>query len=186
MTTAVPTTEPASLRAGITWEWDRQDLADFPASSWTLKYWFKKTGATGANFSIAASADGDNFSISVAAATTATYTAGDYTWVAVVTAGSDSREVDQGSITVLPRYDQEANLDDRSHARIVLEAIEAVIEGRATKDQEEYTIGSRHLKRTPIKDLMALRDKYRAEVYAEAQGEAAANGKGTSRVVVRL
>lgn len=185
MTAPVPTTEPSELRAGVTWQWTRE-LPDYPASAWTLKYWFKKTGATGANLSLTATASGDTHSVSVVAATTAAYTAGDYTWVAIVTAGAESHEVDHGTFKLLPRYDAAANLDDREHARIVLDAIEAVIEGRATKDQQEYSIGSRMLKRTPIKDLLELRDKYRAEVFALDRAEAAANGKGGGQLVWRL
>ena len=100
--------------------------------------------------------------------------------------GSGGDRWQRGTLEVLPRYDQAANLDDRSHARKVLEAIEAVIEGRATKDQEEYTIGSRTLKRTPVKELLELRDKYRGEVHAEELAENARNGKQGGKLVVRL
>lgn len=185
--TDIATNEPFELRAGVRWQWRREDLAaDFPATTWTLTYWFKKTGATGANFSIVATADGSAFAVDVAAATTAGYTAGDYTWAAIATAGSDVQEVDSGRLKVLPKYNAAANLDDRSQARQVLEAIEAVILGRASKDQEEYTIGQRSLKRTPLEDLMKLRDKYRAEVYAEDLKERAANGLGGGTLVARL
>lgn len=183
--TDVATNEPRQLRAGLTWEWNR-DLADYPAGTWVLKYWFKKTGSSGANFSITATADGTTHAVSVAASTTQGYTAGDYTWVAVVTAGTEAFEVDRGTVELLARYDQAANLDDRSHARIVLDAIEAVIQGRATKDQEEYTIGNRSLKRTPLEELEAFRDKYRAEVYAEELAENARNGGRGGQLLVRL
>ncbi|HUO43549.1 MAG TPA: hypothetical protein VMT94_01395, partial [Burkholderiales bacterium] len=68
----IPRNEPPEARAGLTWQWRREDLSDdYPASSWTLKYWFKQTGANGGKFSIQANADGDNFAILVAATTTA-------------------------------------------------------------------------------------------------------------------
>lgn len=179
----IPTNEPSELRAGLTWQWRREDLADYPAGTWTLKYWFKKTGSTGGNFSITASADGSNFSVSVAAATTAAYVAGDYSWAAQVTSGAQAFEVDSGRTTILPRYDQAADLDDRSHARRVLEAIEAVIESRATKDQEEYSIMGRSLKRTPIEELLVLRDRYRAEVQSDDAAAQIAAGLGDPRNV---
>lgn len=186
MTAEVPTNEPRELRVGLTWEWRREDLADYPASTWTLKYWCKKTGTTGANFSITATADGDAFEVSVAAATTQGYTAGDYTWVAVVTSGSEAFEVDRGTFVLQPRYDAAANVDDRSHAKTVLDAIEAVIESRASKDQEEYQIGGRSLKRTPLADLMRFRSAYRAEVYAEQLAENRRNGLAGNQLVVKL
>lgn len=185
MTVEIPTNEPRELRAGITWEWDRNDLADFPAPTWTLKYWFKRQGGTD-KFSVTAAANGTAHRVSVSASTTAAYPADDYTWVAVVTAGTETREVDHGTMKLLPRYDADSALDDRTHAKKMLEAIEAVLENRATKDQEEYTIGTRSLKRTPIADLLALRDKYRAEVRAEQLAENARNGQGGNRLVVRL
>lgn len=185
MTASVPTNEPAQLRAGITWEWNRDDIADYPAPTWTLKYWFKRMGGTD-KFSITATANGTGFSVSVPATTTAAYVADDYTWVAVVTSGAETREVDHGTLKLLPRYDADVALDDRTHARKVLEAIEAVIEGRASKDQEEYTIGQRSLKRTPLADLLELRNKYRAEVFGEQLAENAANGKQGGKLVFRL
>lgn len=180
-----PTNEPSELRAGMTWEWDRNDLSDFPAPTWTLKYWFKRMGGTD-KFSITAAANGSGHRVDVAPATTASYVADDYTWVAVAGDGTDSHEVDRGTLKILPRYDQDQALDDRTHAKKVLEAIEAVIESRATKDQEEYTIHGRSLKRTPLKDLLALRDEYRAEVRAEQLEENARNGKEGGKLVVRL
>lgn len=165
----IPTNEPTELRAGLTWEWRREDLVDhFPANGgWALKYWFKKSGATGANFSIDATADGVNFAVTVAAATTAAFTAGDYTWSAVATKAGVLKEADKGRLKILPRYDQAANLDDRTHARKMLEAIEAVLESRASSTQREmvaYSIGNRS-KTFDAADsktaLLALHSKYK-------------------------
>jgi hypothetical protein len=87
---------------------------------------------------------------------------------------------------LLARYDQAANLDDRSHARKVLDAIEAVIENRATLDQQEYTIGSRHLKRMTVAELIEFRDKYRGESRRRRMLERMRNGQGGNRLVVKL
>lgn len=185
MTVAI--NEPTSLRAGITWQWRREDLGDYPAPTWTLTYYCKRTGAAGAFFSIVATADGTHHAISVAAATNATYVAGTYTWVAVVASGTEKHEVDTGEFEILPRYDVAAALDDRSHARKVLDAIKAVLENRATKDQEEYTIAGRSLKRTPVEQLVALRDRYEREVASEKAAANLANGLGNHpNVLVRL
>lgn len=185
MTIEIPTNEPQELRAGMTWKWDRNDLADYPAPTWTLKYWFKRMGGTD-KFSITAAANGTYHRVSVAKASTAAYVADDYSWVAVVDDSTESYEVDSGTMKVLPRYDQDVALDDRTHAKKVLEAIEAVIEGRATKDQEEYTIGNRSLKRTPLEELIKLRGRYKAEVAQEELADATRNGQGGGKVVVRL
>lgn len=165
--TTTPTFEPAELRAGLTWEWTRADLAaDYPSSTWTLKYWFKKTDGT-ANFSITATASGTGYAISETAINTGAYTAGEYTWAAVVTSGSVVKEVDTGAMTVLPRYDSAANVDARSTNRKILDAIQAVILGRAAKDQQEYAINGRMLKLTPLADLQALEQTYLRRVANE-------------------
>lgn len=176
MAAEIPTTEPLSVRAGDTWKWTRT-LADYPASSWTLKYRFKNAAG---GFEVTASASGDDYSVTVAAATTAGYAAGSYTWIAWVEGGSSEKyTVDQGTLTVGQDYrgsTAAAALDDRSHARKVLAAIEAVIESRASKDQEEYTINGRSLKRTSIGDLLKLRQKYQAAVAAEDAAAKMADG----------
>jgi hypothetical protein len=180
----IATNEPLELRAGTTWAWRREDLtADYPASGgWALKYWFKKTGAAGANFSIDATAAGDAFAVSVLAATSAAYGAGDYTWAALVTKAAEIYEVDSGVLKVLPRYDQVANLDDRTHPRKMLAQIEAALEGFATSATvKSYTIGSRQVTRADVPDLLVLRDRYRAEVAAEDAAAGMANGLGNPR-----
>ena len=182
MTAAIPTSEPAELRAGDTWTWTKT-LADYPASTpWTLKYRFKNAAG---GFEITATADGDGYSVSVAAATTAAYAAGVYSWMAWVEGGSSEKyTVDTGTLTIDPDFrsgTSTAAYDNRSHARTVLDAIEAVIEGRATKDQEEYEIAGRRLKRTPIASLLKMRQHYNSEVATEEAREAMANGIGTGR-----
>jgi hypothetical protein len=184
----IPRNEPPEARAGLTWQWRREDLvSDYPASSWTLKYWFKKTGATQANFLDHGNRRRRQLRRQRRCATTGAYTAGDYTWAAIVTGGStEAYEVDRGRLKLLARYDQAANLDDRTHARKVLDAIEAVIENRATLDQQEYTIGSRHLKRMTAAELVAFREKYRGLVAQEELQERIRNGQGGNRLVVKL
>lgn len=176
--------EPLRARAGVTWTWERQDLTAYPAPAWTLTYWLKQQGGSGAHFSIVAAANGAYHRVTVSAATTAGYLAGDYTWVAIASAGTDSYEVDSGTLTVQPKYSENVALDDRSHAKKVLDAIEAVIEGRASKDQQQYTIGNRALTRMPIDELLRFRARYKAEVAAE---ERLANGlAGGVKLTVKL
>lgn len=189
MSTLVATTEPDAVRAGDTIKWRREDLSgDYPATTWTLKYRFRHP--TNSGFEVIAAADGVDHAVTVAAATSSAWTAGRYQWAAWVESGSEKYTIGQGVMEVEPDY-RTANaagvLDDRSHARIVLEAIQAVLEGRATKDQEEYSIGDRQLKRTPIADLLVLRDRYRAEAAAEDVAQKIdSNMGGARRLLVRL
>ncbi len=179
----VLTYEPEKVVAGDTWQWRREDLsADYPASEgWVLKYRLLNSAA---KITIEATADGDAFAINVVAADTAIYAAGRYAWEASVSKGADRFRVGVGSIEVIADFDATATLDTRGHARRVLDNIEAVIERRATKDQEEFAIDGRSLKRTPISELMILRDKYKREVRDEENAERLKKGLGTGRMVL--
>lgn len=172
--TTIPTTEPTQLRAGDTWKWRREDLTDYPAPTWTLRYEIKNATAA---FQIAATADGAHHAVTVAKATTATYAPGAYQWVAFVDDGTERYTIGSGHLEVLRNFDDDTAFDVRSHAAKVLDAIEAVIEGRASLDQQSYTINGRSLVRTPIAELLVLRDRYRAEVARES----AAAGLGERR-----
>jgi hypothetical protein len=186
MAATIPTTEPSSLRAGDTWAWTRT-LDDYPAPTWTLKYRFKNA-STG--FEIVATASGSDHAVSVAASTTSGYTRGDYTWVAWVESGAEKYTVDQGNAEILVDYRTATvttGVDDRSHAKKTLDAIEAVIEGRATKDQMKYTIatssGSRTLELTPYPDLVRLHSRYSRMVAGELAAERLRNGLSTNAFI---
>ena len=176
----IPTNEPAELRAGDTWKWTRS-LADYPASAWTLKYRFKSPTA---GFEITATTSGNDYAITVAAATTAAYAAGTYTWIAWVEGGTAEKyTVDTGIMAVDADYRSgtaTASLDDRSHARKTLAAIESWIESR-NPGVAEYEIAGRRMKYISIAELLKLRQSYKTEVAAEEAAEAIRNGLGTSR-----
>lgn len=182
----IPTNEPITLRAGDTWQWKRS-LTDYPAGTWTLKYRFKNAAG---GFEVVASADGTDHSVTVAAATSTGYAAGKYAWIAWVEAGTEKFTVDQGTVEVLPDLRTGAATaaqDTRSHARKVLDALEALLEGKATRDQMAYTINGRSLERLKPEEVIKWRSFYRAEVLREERAEAIASGLGGgARVVVRL
>jgi len=176
MTIEIPTTEPAELRAGDTWQWRREDLSDYPASSWTLTYYFRNKTA---HFDVTATADGDAFAVEVAKATTAARAVGQYDWFASVTDGADRFEVARGRLSVLADYSVAAALDGRSFSRKMLDYIEAALLNRATSDQLDLintTLASRSLTRDRA-GMITLRDKFRAEVRAEENQQRIRDGK---------
>ena len=190
MSANIPTREPAQLRAGDTWQWRREDIADYPpADGWTLSYRFRHPTNTG--FEIVATADGSAYAVSVPAATSTAYLAGRYSWAAwVQTQAGEIHTIDEGSVELLPNF-RAANaagvLDTRSHARKVLDAIEALIEGRATKDQQQYQIGDRTLVRMQVAELLSLRDRYQAMVNSEEAAERVRNGmRGGGVILARM
>jgi hypothetical protein len=176
----IQTNEPTSLRAGDTWKWTRS-LADYPAGTWTLKYRFAHP--TASKFEITATASGTDHSVTVSAATSGGYTAGNWTWIAWVEAGSEKFTVDTGAMVIQPDYRAgTAALDDRSHARKVLAAIEARIEGRAL-DVGETEIAGRRIKYMPMADVLKAYSFYKSLVAAEINAELLAKGEGIGRKI---
>ncbi|WP_441253615.1 hypothetical protein [Bradyrhizobium sp. 613_E4_N2_2] len=101
------------------------------------------------------------------AATTATWVAGTYAYSLRADA---SVEIDRDQISVLPDFlSMPAGTDVRSQAEIGLEAIDAVLAKRATQDQQRYVINNRELWRTPVADLLKLRQFYANQVARERQ-----------------
>ena len=178
----IPDTEPGSLRVGDTWKWTKS-LSDYPADSWTLKYRFKSATS---GFEIAATASGTDHSITVAAATSAAYIAGAYTWTAWVEGGNAEKyTVDSGSMTVEPDYRSgtaTTALDDRSHPQKMLDAIKAWMESR-DPGVAEYEIAGRRMKYIPMTELIKLRSKYQSEVSAQANAAKLAKGEGIGRKI---
>lgn len=157
-----------TLKVGDTWSWE-ESLDDYPADVWTLKF-AMRGNANAVN--ITASASGLTHAISVAAADTAKYVAGKYHWEAYVEMGSgptlERYAVGSGKIELLPAlFQTPSGVDVRSHAEKVLDAVEAVIEGRATQAQASMSIMGRAIQFIPISELLMLRTKYRAEVKVE-------------------
>lgn len=183
------TIEPATLVVGDRVAWKRTDLgADYPPASYTLKYSARKDGAGATEIEITATASGSTYLIEVSKTTTLTWIPGRYHWQAYIVRNSDSERVTVGSGTFDVKPNRDLSTDDpRSHARKVVEAIEAVIEGRATKDQMSYSIAGRTLEKTPIPELLTLRDRYRAEVQSEDfQESLKRTGVNPSRIGVRF
>ena len=114
--------EPEKLTAGVTWKW-KKTLSDYPASEWSLCYYLRKDGAGISTFN--ASADGDTFETTVTAAISAVYAAGVYDFIGIVSKGSEKYLVFDGIVEVLPNPTASAAYDPRTHARRVLDLIEA-------------------------------------------------------------
>ena len=163
-------------------------VPDYPASEgWTLKYRLAPRSA-GTAIDLTAVADGDDYDITASATTTASWATGWYTWTAFVEKAGERFTVDRGQLEIRAASSTlAAATDGRTHARKVLDAIEAVLETRATLDQESYAINGRSLKRMPIEELLKLRQIYRAEVAGEdAASKLAAGIAQPRKVQVRL
>jgi hypothetical protein len=140
-------------------------LTAYAPPDWSLSCILRGEGS----FQFDAEADGSAFRFNLPPATTSAWPPGRYWYSARVTNGTDVIEIEAGEVTITPDLAAAAaGFDGRDHIRRVLDAIEAVIEKRATIDQQRYTINNRELWRTPIPELLVLRDRYRAELRRQA------------------
>ena len=181
----IATNEPTALRAGDTWAWRRDDLSDYPAPTWTLKYYFRNASA---KFAVTAAADGSAHAVTVAMATTAVYAAGHYDWIAVAESATERYEVDSGRLQVLPNLATDAVYDARTFARKMLEYIEAALLSRATSDQLDLVnaaLADRSIARDKA-GLMTLRAQFRQEVAAEDNRARIKNGGASHNRLVAV
>lgn len=130
----------------------------FPPAAYALKVIMK----LGANQAIEVDL-ADDSGIHTGTLNFANAPAGDYAYSIRATRSADNavRTVATGTVIVLP---DPVTADTRSHAEKVLEAIEALIEGRATKDVSSYSIAGRSLTRLTPDELVKWRSFYKNEV----------------------
>ena len=182
-----PQKEPSTLVLGDYWAWKRDDLANtYPIGSYALTYEFHEDSGGGGShkFTLTATEADNTYYIEAASSSTTGYTVGDYIWEAYITKSADSNRVmvDSGRTTITQNL-ANTNADLRSHAKKVLDAIEAVIEGRATIDQSSFSLGGRSLSRMSVDELMTFRDRYRAEYLKEIKLARIRNGQGTGNTI---
>lgn len=182
MAAPISYTEPATVIAGDTAKWQKY-LPDYQASDgWSLTYTFVNAAV---RFTVTASALGADHLVNVSAATTGGWATGTYDWRAQVSKDGEVFTVGSGRLTVQASFSTAT--DGRSRARRMLEAVEAVLEGRASSAVAEYQIAGRQLRHIPIPDLLTLRDRLRMDVAREEAAADLSAGKAPrGRIQVRF
>lgn len=168
--------EPRWFVAGDTVEWTKT-ASSYPATDWTLTYYFNNL--TAGQLTWTATADGENHVISETAEDTADISPGRWQVSAVYVNGVRRASEGIGQIVVLPNPTDNTQ-DHRTQSQRMLEAVEAVLEGRASKDQESYSLEGRSLTRMGTEELYRWADRIRAEVRLERDAFNRVNGGGGS------
>lgn len=155
---------PTTWNAGdlLTWLFEN---SDYIPGTHVLTWEFAAEGATAAPLSINGTDNGDgryNFELS-------TLTAGRWHWRVFVLDGSDKLTLERGVIAV--KTVPVTGIDPRSHYKIVLDNITAVLENRATKDQLSYSFQGRSLQKTPLSELREFQRTYESLVAEERAAE---------------
>lgn len=151
---------PRTIRAGTTLKLSF-NLPAYPAPGWAASLILRGPG----QIDLESEADGTLHKFNVPADETGEWSAGKYWYALRVEKDGEIIQVSDGMIHIVADLAGVSDeFDGRDHVQKVIDAIEAVIEGRASIDQESYAINNRQLKRTPIADLIKLRDRYKEEL----------------------
>lgn len=132
-----------------------------PADGWALTFSVRGAGL-GAD-STGVQLDAETWTVTVAASVTATFTAGKYYYIIKVSKLLEEYTLFTGVITVLAdpsSLSTGTTYDGRSRYQVIIDAIDALIAGRASKAQKSYTIGNRQLEFIPYDELLRLRTEY--------------------------
>ena len=165
MPPTIPTEEPRKLVAGDSLAWDRTDLGgDYPPGTWALVYYL--TGPS--TLEVTAGENGTTFEVRVPSSETSGLAPGGYRLRGFVTDGTDRYQVYEGSLSV--EEDPAQAAPGGTHAEKMLAAIQATLEGRVTKDVEQYTYDGVSVAKLPIELLEKLEVRYRARVARERAG----------------
>lgn len=185
-----------TLVAGDAWSWTI-GLSNYSPALYTLKYFFR--GPSKLDLTATLAADGVSFAVAAMPAQTEAMQAGAYGWQMCVfeIATGNRTELARGQVEVLADIaSQDQGYESRSWVKISLDAVRAVLQNRAGRVEQEYTINGRQLRLMSPKDLLDLEGtfaaRYRRELIQSGQLPASTNqvqgsfGDPTNPVLQRL
>ena len=179
-----PTTEPEKFAIGDFVQWKREDLVDdYPTATHSAE-WVARISGGGSEIKVTATETSTYYLFTIASATSSTFTQGHYHWQLEITETSSGNRiiVDTGTLDI--EHDLDDNVDPRSHAQIMVDKIESILQGKADADVSSYSINGRSLTKMSFQDLIDARDFYRKEYAKELQLERAKNGDATGATVL--
>jgi hypothetical protein len=160
-----------------------------PADGWTLKYRLvpRFTTPVQAPIDITASTSGSDYRVQAAAAITATWTAGYYTWARwVEKAGPIRQSLGDGQILVIgDPAAAAAGYDGRSQAAKAVDDIKAAMATFSASNGtiKSYSIGNRQVTYRDKAEMITDLDFWQRQLNAERDAAAMAGGLGNPRNV---
>jgi hypothetical protein len=181
-----PEREPLTVTVGDFIQWKRSDLVDdYPTATHSATYVARITGGGSNEIQITGTESSpDYYLFTVTSAQSVDFVPGYYHWQLEITQTATGNRivVDTGTFTANPDLDVN-NSDPRTHAEIMLNKIETILEGRADSDVSSYSIQGRSLAKMSIADLLEWRNYYRREVKKEKRDSDIRNGRQSSTSV---
>lgn len=176
---------PALIYAGDTVKWTEPAVGDYSSgggwgASFSLRH---QTGNDALN--IAGVSDGYGWTFTITAVQSAALHPETHWWQLVVTKAAERFTLGTGSLVVQANLAAGTNTyDGRTQAETDLDALRAEIRARVSGGSvQEYTIGTRSLKKMPMPDLIALESKLKADVALEKRRQRIAQGLDSGRSV---
>lgn len=175
---------PPRIRSGDSVAWREPAPAYLPADGWEVRATL--TGPS-APLTITGTWDAYGWTLTLTTTQTAALTPGLWSLAtyAVATGKRETISVRALRVDANPVITT-GTRDTRSHARKVLDAIEAWLERRASW-AAQLSIEGRAIQQYPVADLLKLRDRYRAEVQREEIAGRIGRGEhGAKKLMVRF
>lgn len=179
-----PATEPQQFAIGDFVQWKREDIiGDYPTATHSAE-WIARISGGGSEIKVAATETSTYYLFTINSSDSASFTKGHYHWQLEITETSSSNRIiiDTGTLDI--DFDLDDNVDPRSHAQVMIDKIESILQGKADADVASYSINGRSLTKMSFEDLISARDFYRKEYAKELQLERAKQGDQTGATVL--
>jgi hypothetical protein len=180
-----PTTEPETVVVGDFIQWKRTDLStDYPNSTHTATYVARITGGGSNEIQLTGTNSGSDYLFTVPSAASASFSPGKYFWQLEITQTSSGNRivVDRGYFNAVADLDVNQS-DPRSHAEIMVDKIESLLNGKADSDVANYSIAGRSLTKLSFNELIQARDYYRKEAQKEVIAERIRRGQNSGATI---
>lgn len=166
------------LVVGDSYQYDT-NIIGYPANAgWTFKQRLTNLLSTGTGYTLTSTGQGEFHRTTISTTLSSSFAPGEYSWYGWVESSAERHTVSSGFVTITGNpATSTAGTDPRSHARKMLDAIEAVLEGRATSDMSSYMIAGRQVVLLSPDALIRWRGHYKSLVRAEER--AAGSGKAS-------
>lgn len=176
--TNYPDSEPEELIVGARWAWTRSDVSNtYSSDIYSLKYEFISMSSEGEVLTRTANKEDGRHVFEMPSADTSGIEHGDYTLRTIIIRDADEEEIviDEHFIVIKPKDNQV-----RSHVYKVLTAVRALIEGKASVDQESLTVNGRSLTRFSPEEWQKIERDYAQRWANEMRKLAMKNGRKAS------
>ena len=181
-----PTTEPEKIVVGDFIQWRRTDLSDdYPNTLYTANYVARISQGGSSEIQLPSTVYGEDYLFTVDSETSTDFNVGYYHWQLEIIRISDGNRIviERGSFTAIADLDVNG-ADPRSHAEIMVDKIQTILEGKADSDVSSYSINGRSLTKFSPSELLEWRDYYKKEFAKEKRAEMVALGKKTNSTIL--